>query len=339
MTPRQLFAALGFAIVCITSHASAQAVPIPVRPVAPARTPRDTIKSDSTRTDSIIPDTAKKIPMTKADSAKADSAKAKVLIKWGADDSVMKALMNRKDYSVTRYQGDKVTFNAATKAITIIGRRAGVSREGAIIVGDTIIYNDSTKIVVALGDSLVLRDPNQGTSDVTSRGRIAYNVQSHRGTVTNISTAVESGEKWYVRGAEATFVGDTSKAKATAFYAKNGIITSCDDSIPDYYFKASEIKMVSKNILVARPAILYISDVPILWLPFIFQDMRSGRRSGILTPRFGVSELFRNSPTYRRHVENLGYYFAISDYMGTGRRGRTGEADRGRATAIPAGCG
>ncbi|GAC1456811.1 MAG: hypothetical protein PVSMB1_06570 [Gemmatimonadaceae bacterium] len=59
---------------------------------------------------------------------------------------------------------------------------------------------------------------------------------------------------------------------------------------------------------------LYIGDVPIMWLPFIFQDMRSGRRSGVLPPRFGLSELFRNSPTYRRHVENLGYYFAISDY-------------------------
>src|SRR5258708_24385510 len=52
-----------------------------------------------------------------------------------------------------------------------------------------------------------------------------------------------------------------------------------------------------------------------MWLPFIFQDMRSGRRSGVLTPRFGVSELFRNSPTYRRHAENLGYYVALSDYM------------------------
>ena len=52
-----------------------------------------------------------------------------------------------------------------------------------------------------------------------------------------------------------------------------------------------------------------------MWLPFIFQDMRSGRRSGVLTPRFGVSEMFRNSPTYRRHLENLGYYFAINDYM------------------------
>ena len=25
--------------------------------------------------------------------------------------------------------------------------------------------------------------------------------------------------------------------------------------------------------------------------------------------------MFRNSPTYRRHLENLGYYFAINDYL------------------------
>ncbi|MDQ6717892.1 MAG: hypothetical protein M3Z17_06045 [Gemmatimonadota bacterium] len=285
--------------VCTARLARAQAVPLPAR--APS-------VHDSVRVDSIK-------PSAKPDSLNRDSSKVKELLKWEKEDSVMTALLNRKDYNATRYQGDKVTFNAATKGITIIGRRAGVSREGAIIVGDTIVYSDSTKIVVAYGDSLVLRDPNQGADDVTSRGRIAYNVESHRGTVTNISTAIESGEKWYIRGAEATFVGDTSKAKATAFYAKNGIITSCDDSIPDYYFKAAEIKMVSKNILVARPAVLYISDVPILYLPFMFQDMRSGRRSGILTPRFGVSELFRNSPTYRRHAENLGYYFAINEYM------------------------
>lgn len=285
----RLAAISAFATLAFAAPAAAQAVPMPVRRVAP-----DT---------------------TKADSAKGDSAKVKTLINWSAEDSVMKALMERRDYTATRYQGDKVTFNASGRAITIIGRRAGVSRGGALIVGDTITYNDSTKIVVALGDSLVLRDPNQGADDVTSRGRIAYNVETRRGSVTNISTAVESGEKWYVRGAEATFVGDTSKAKSTAFYARNGIITSCDDSVPDYYFKAREVKLVSKNMLVVRPAVLYISDVPVLWLPFMFQDMRSGRRSGVLTPRFGVSELFRNSPTYRRHAENLGYYFAINEYM------------------------
>jgi LptD protein len=52
-----------------------------------------------------------------------------------------------------------------------------------------------------------------------------------------------------------------------------------------------------------------------MWLPFIFQDIRTGRRSGILPPRVGFAELVRNSPTYRRSVENIGYYFALTDYI------------------------
>ena len=149
---------------------------------------------------------------------------------------------------------------------------------------------------------------------------MAYNIETHRGIVTNVSTSVETGQTWYLSGTDAAFKqvlaarGSTSETE-TVFYARNGMITSCDDSVPDYHFKAKEIKMVSKNIMVARPVVLYIGEVPVMWLPFIFQDMRSGRRSGVLSPRFGVSELFRNSPTYRRHAENLGYYFAISDYM------------------------
>ena len=262
-------------------------------------------------------DTVRTRPDTsRHDSTAADSTKQKELIKWNEPDSVMRVLMARPGYSATRYQGDVAVFNAQTHTLELKGKRAGVSRDQTVLVGDSIIYNDSTKIMVARGDTVTLRDPQQQAADVVARGRMAYNVELHRGVVTNISTAIEeTGQHWLVHGVTAAFVSDTTRGRETAFYVRNGTITSCDDSIPDYHFRSNEIKMVTKNIMVARPAILYIGDVPIMWLPFIFQDIRSGRRSGVITPRFGVSELLRNSPTYRRHVENLGYYFAISDYM------------------------
>jgi len=234
----------------------------------------------------------------------------------------MKLLMSRTGYTATRYQADRVVFDARTRLLNLNGKKAGVERDQTVLVGDSIVYNDSTKIIVARGDTVILRDPARQAADVMARGRMAYNVALHRGCVTNISTSVESGQHWFVEGADACFVqdttrfvSDTTRGRETAFYARNASITSCDDSIPDYHFQAKEVKMVSKNIMVARPAVLYIGEVPIMWLPFIFQDMRKGRRSGVLTPRFGISELFRNSPSYRRHVENVGYYFALSDYM------------------------
>jgi hypothetical protein len=290
-------AAILLALVAGAQTSSAQVTGRPVRPNIQRKAQADTAKADSLRKDS-----------------------THEIVKWVEPDSIANALMNRPGYSVTRYQGINVQFDAKRRVLYLEGSpangRAAVGRAGTILVGDTITYNDSTKLMVALGDTLVLRDPSRGSADVVALGKLTYNVEQRRGQVTNISTSsVENGETWYVKGTVATYVNDTTGGKQTRFYARNGIITSCDDSVPDYHFAAKEIKMVSKNIMVARPAVLYIGDVPVFYLPFIFQDMRSGRRSGILTPRFGVGEIFRNSPSYRRHVDNLGYYFALNDYM------------------------
>jgi hypothetical protein len=96
---------------------------------------------------------------------------------------------------------------------------------------------------------------------------------------------------------------------------RGGSLTSCEDSIPDWHLEFKEAKGTSSNTIVSGPGVLYVKDIPVLWLPFFFTDARSGRRSGILTPRFGVGDIVRNSPTYRRNVENVGYYWALSDYM------------------------
>jgi len=268
-----------------------------VRPPADRRVPADTVRG------------------AVRDTSQRDSTANRELIDWGEPDSVTTALLNKAGYTATRYQGVRVTFDARSRTLYLEGGPAGVGRGTTLLVGDTITYNDSTKLVLARGDTLILRDPSQGgTADIVAFGELRYNITARRGSVTNISTAVESGETWFVRGATAAFVRDTTRGRQTAFYARNATITSCDDSIPDYHFAAKEVKLISRNIMVARPAVLYIGEVPVFWLPFIFQDMRSGRRSGILTPRFGVSELFRNSPSYRRHVDNIGYYFAFNDY-------------------------
>ena len=97
-------------------------------------------------------------------------------------------------------------------------------------------------------------------------------------------------------------------------YGASSTITSCDLPDPHYHFAAREVKYVTKNLMVARPAVLYVADVPVLWLPFIFQDMRHGRHSGLIPPQFGLNDIVRNSPTYHRHISNLGYYWAINDY-------------------------
>ena len=47
---------------------------------------------------------------------------------------------------------------------------------------------------------------------------------------------------------------------------------------------------------------MYVDDVPILWLPFIAQNLGRGRASGILTPVFSINDIVRSSSGYSRRV-------------------------------------
>lgn len=240
----------------------------------------------------------------------------RVLVTWIPDDSTMTAMLKRAGYRTTRYQADTVGFNTTTRTMTLAGRdsvRAAVERDATMLVSRSLTFNDSTKIISARGDSIILRDPARG-EDVTGLGEMTYDVERREGRTREISTVATQGVAWRVEAHRATFATDSSSDRST-LWGRDGIITSCLDSVPHYHFKSREIKQISNNILVARPAVLYVFDVPVLWLPFIFQDIRSGRRSGVLPPSIGVSEIVRNSPTYQRTISDLGYYFAISDYM------------------------
>ena len=247
----------------------------------------------------------------------ADTTKKKRVLEFDPPDSIMNVLLGLKGYSVTRYQGERIVFDARDREMHLVGKRAMVSKDTALLVGDTIQFNDSTQVVEARGDTLILRDPSQQPDDIVALHMLRYDVQNRQGVMRDVTTTVQSGNEWVVHGGTAAIRGDTLSggAGSTAFYALNGWLTSCTDSVPHYHFAASQLKMITKNVIVARPAVLYIADIPVFWLPFIFQDIRSGRRSGIIPPRFGFSDLIRNSPTYRRTIDNFGYYFAVSDYV------------------------
>lgn len=283
----------------------------PARPAAPA--PRDTtaarpaVRSGRDTTGATV---------AGRDSAGRDST----LVRFAEPDSVAAALLARPGYTATRYQGDTVRFLAQDRVLVLQGRPAAVKRDETLLVGQTVTYDDSAQIVTAAADSargetVVLRDPSQG-ADVVVRGGIRYDLSERRGVVRGFSTAAEQGgQEWLVSGERGAIVSDTVVNGQRVFYARDGTVTSCNDSTPHYHFEARDIKYVSQNVLVIRPAVLYIGEVPVMWLPFVFTDPRTGRKSGLLTPRFGVAELLRNSPSYRRTVENVGYYWNINDYV------------------------
>ena len=278
---------------------------VPPRPVPRDTTPLRTA-ADSAR--------------ARADSIKKDTA----IVRFAPADTILQMLMQRPGYTTTRYEGQTVTFDPLTKAMAVAAegaRKAAVERNGQIVVTDsTLHYHDQVIDVTTKAENGHFTfAPGNGQAPIVNYapGTAQYNLDDHSGRINHARVSVDNGTgaKWFVQPEVVKFEqGDSTKGIEQRFYGAHASLTSCSDSIPDFHFEVGEIKR-TKTMLVARPAILYIGDVPVMWFPFIFQDIRSGRKSGILTPRLGVSDIVRNSPSYRRDIENLGYYWAINNYM------------------------
>lgn len=258
-------------------------------------------------------------PVARADTARPPADTARARIEWVTEDSVARALLARPGYTVTRYQGPILTFDAVTRAIDImIGlgdtTRVAVERGDRLIVADTSIKYDEKSGVARVTGRVFSRE---GSQELTGTGG-EYNLRERSVTIRGGRTTVQTEENWIV-SADLLKAVQADSGSGQNYFGRSGNLTSCNDTthagMPHYHFAFKELKRTAGNTMVARPAVLYIADIPVMWLPFVFQDMRAGRRSGLMTPRFGLTDFVRNSPTYRRNIENVGYYWAINDFM------------------------
>ncbi len=219
-------------------------------------------------------------------------------------DRVIDSLLKLEGYRATRYVSDTLVVQGDSQTI-FLRREAFVEREGTQLEADSIRFHEASCRLDAAGDPHLFE---QGTVLIGEGMR--YDTCLRRGTVRDALTDFQQGgAKWYVRGQIAADSGNRR------VYIKSANFTSDPQPVPDYHFSAGQVKWINKSTMVARPAVLYVRDVPIMWLPFIFQDIRGGRRSGLLFPRFGLNDLVRQTRSYRRHFSDLGYYFAVNDYL------------------------
>ena len=188
----------------------------------------------------------------------------------------MRSLMDRPGYTSTHFRSDSARLFAKDKRVELEGSVL-TDRQGVKLEAGSVQYREDDCILEASGK------PHLFDKDQVLLGEgISYNTCRHRGVIRGAFTNFnEQGTVWFLRGNVA------SDSSSTRLYAASSEITSCDLPMPHYHFSAREVKWVSNSVIVARPVVLYVRDVPILWLPFIFQDTRPGRHSGILTPQFG----------------------------------------------------
>jgi hypothetical protein len=219
--------------------------------------------------------------------------------------SILNALKGLQGYVPTEYAADSATYMATERTLRLHGS-AEVSRNGERLTADSIIYRDQTQLVEAYGSPRVT-----GQSIPELRGdQLFYDFNRGRASAIGARTTIVQNATWYVTGHTVSAVGTSH------IYARHADFTSCDLEGPHYHFSADRIKIIQGNILVAAPARLYFGDVPVLILPFVIQSLEEGRRSGLLAPRLTLTDVVRGSSGYTRQISDLGWYWAINEYLG-----------------------
>jgi len=223
-------------------------------------------------------------------------------------DSIMAALMELGGYTVTRYGGAGAKFTTGNEQLVLTGAEgapARLSQPGQTLTArDTITYDDPRGLVWTAGPTTTERP---GEEPVESES-IVYSMTQDRGSARQARTRFREGAVWVMQGDLPSIVPDT-------VYGHRIIFTSCEETEPHYHFAAREAKIVGGSWLVVRNVTLNFADVPVMWLPFIFQNTEQGRSSGILTPRFSINDVVRTSRGAQRRVSNVGFFWAVNDYM------------------------
>lgn len=220
-------------------------------------------------------------------------------------DSVFRALVERPGYRAVEYRARRVVLEVPERTVRLRDS-AQINYGDAALRADSILYRSRLQFMVAHGDIRLL-SPEQ--RELTTDSVLYYDVSRLKGTVLDAHTSfAQGGTTWNV-------TGDAIPLGQNTLYVETGTFTSCTLEHPHYYFKANQIKMVSRDVLVAWPVVFYISDVPVFWLPFFAQDIRPDRRSGILPPRFGFNTVVALGNDPNRQVTDGGFYWAINRFM------------------------
>ncbi len=262
----------------------------------------DSAAADTTEADT----TGAAGPFTAAVPERQDRPPPRTPLPDGAD-SVMRALAELSGYRVAAYRGARADFEARDRRLILSGTsedRASFSGQGHRVDADSsITYDDVEGRIRTTGASTFT--PSRG--DPMESRTLIYDLRQERGTATSARTTYTEGGEWIVEG-------DLDSVEEGRLFGSHTRFTSCDLEPPHSHFQASELKMVAEQVLVARGVRMYVEDVPIMWLPFMAQNLGSGRASGILTPRFSVNDIVRTSTGYERRLSNVGYYWAMSEY-------------------------
>ena len=193
------------------------------------------------------------------------------------------------------YAADTIQYYAKRRDL-VLAHNAKVDYKGKTLIGRNITYSADLALLDATGEPLLIEGADKLYGD-----RMDYDLDVGGGLVREGTTKFMDG---YYIGETIAKVGDN------VLKVWNSTYTTCDLKVPHYHLTSDRMKVYLDDKVVTGPLVLYLGDTPLIALPFFAQNIRRGRRSGILRPEFE----FGITAQRDRFIRNVGYYWATNDY-------------------------
>ncbi|WP_106219045.1 putative LPS assembly protein LptD [Pontibacter ummariensis] len=225
-----------------------------------------------------------------------------------APDSITLAAPKGDIETTIKYSAkDSIQFEVDRKVVHLYGdakiNYGTMSLEAAYIEID---YDKNTLTAASRTDSTgkeigvpVFADGGQNYA----AKNIAYNYKTKRGRISEVVTQQGEG---FIHSAI------VKRNEENEFFGLHNKYTTCNLEHPHFYINADRIKAIPNDKVLSGPFNLVIGDIPLPvgFLFGLFPTPMSKRASGIKVPSFG-----ENSRGF--YLNDIGYYFAWNDYMGT----------------------
>ena len=217
-------------------------------------------------------------------------------------------LDTRIDYSAE----DSLTFFLDSKDVFLYNK-AKIDYDKMKLESGFMTVNFDTKTLFAEGvkDSTdtIVQSPifKEGNAEYKSK-ELKYNFDTKQGLISNVFTKESDG---YLHGEK------VKKKDDRTMYISSGMFTTCDnEDHPHFGISFSKAKAITDDKIVTGPAWFSLMEIPLpVGIPFAYFPFTDGKKSGFLMPSYG------NAANRGYYLRNIGWYFAINDYIDLALRG------------------
>jgi LPS-assembly protein len=153
-----------------------------------------------------------------------------------------------------------------------------ISKGDQKISADRIRFDENTKKAWGEGNVMVVDGP-----DVLTGERLEVNLKTGTGIIHDGHLFVYESN-FHIRGNWVEKVGPQT------YHARRAQITACDREDPDWSFTGSNIKTTMEGYASGWNGVLWLWKIPVLYTPYFVVPVKSERQTGLLFPRFGLTD-------------------------------------------------